>query len=231
MNDTQKAKKSLPFVAKVLIPVLLTILCAGVLLLCTIRPYERINTYLRVAFMDSSASVSTEGTAGLRIIETEIDTDYTGETSETGEVVISDYGTQCAILEATSIGLYVPVYWGGGTELLEQGACQTPASASLGSDGNSVISAHINTFFAYLTDLEIGDTVTAYTTYGRFTYHVTEKISFDASDKSYLKSTDDNRLTLYTCKMQLLGSSDQRVGVICELTEKAFYETGEEDAS
>ena len=49
--------------------------------------------------------------------------------------------------------------------------------------------------------------MTAYTTYGKFTYEVTEQITFDASDKSYLKKTDDERLTLYTCEMQLLGSS------------------------
>lgn len=231
MRQKTKTEKSLPFAAELLIPFFLTILCGGILLLCAIRPYELAKTYLRIAFMDGSGTVSAEGTAGLQIVETEIDTDYTGPTTEDGDVVISNYGSQCAILEAESIGLYVPVYWGGGSELLEQGACQTPASAPLGSSGNSVISAHVNTFFSSLTQLEIGDTVTAYTTYGKFTYEVTEQISFDASDKSYLKSTDDDRLTLYTCEMQLLGSSSERVGVICELTEKAFYQTGEEGAS
>lgn len=231
MKQKTKTEKSLPIAAELLIPIFLTILCGGILLLCAIRPYEVVKTYLRVAFMDGSGTVSTEGTAGLNIVETEIDTNYTGETSEEGDIVISNYGSQCAILEAESIGLYVPVYWGGGSELLQQGACQTPASASLGSSGNSVISAHVNTFFSDLNQLEVGDTVTAYTTYGKFTYQVTEQISFDASNKSYLKNTDDDRLTLYTCEMQLLGSSSQRVGVICELTEKAFYQTGEEDAS
>ena len=127
------------------------------------------------------------------------------------------------MLEAKSIGLYAPVYWGGGAELLEEGACQTPASALLGASGNSVISAHVNTFFHDLNQLKVGDTVTAYTTYGKFTYEVTEQITFDASDKSYLKKTDDERLTLYTCEMQLLGSSSKRVGVVCKLTDKAFY--------
>ena len=64
---------------------------------------------------------------------------------------------------------------------------------------------------------------TAYTTYGKFTYEVTEQIQFESTSKSYLKQTDDDRLTLYTCEMQLLGSSSKRVGVICKLTDKAFY--------
>lgn len=180
-------------------------------------------TYLKVAFMDGSGVVSDNGTNGLNIVQTDIDTDYTGETAEEGTPVVSDYGSQCAVLEAKSIGLYAPVYWGGGAELLEEGACQTPASALLGASGNSVISAHVNTFFHDLNQLNVGDTVTAYTTYGKFTYEVTEQITFDASDKSYLKKTDDERLTLYTCEMQLLGSSSKRVGVVCKLTDKVFY--------
>lgn len=217
----------LPLAAQLLLPVLVTILCGGIVLLCAIRPYELAKTYLRVGFMDGSGTVSEGGTAGLHIVETEINTNYTGQTAEEGTVSIPSYGSQCAVLEAKSIDLYVPVYWGGGAELLEQGACHTPASAALGSEGNSVISAHVNTFFHDLNQLKVGDTVTAYTTYGKFTYEVTEQIEFDSSDKSYLKKTEDDRLTLYTCEMQLLGSSSKRVGVVCKLTEKAFYQNAE----
>lgn len=225
----QKANASrLPLAAQILLPILITVLCGGIVLLCAIRPYEMAKTYLRIGFMDNSGTVSTTGgTAGLNIVETDIDTDYTGETAEEGDTVIAAYGSQCAVLESEAIDLYVPVYWGGGSELLEQGACQTPASVALGSTGNSVISAHVNTFFHDLNQLEVGDTVTAYTTYGKFTYEVTEQITFDASDKSYLNKTEDDRLTLYTCEMQLLGSSSKRVGVVCKLTDKAFYQTNE----
>ena len=181
---------SLPVWAQLLLPVLVTVLCAGIVLLCSIRPYEQAKTYLKVAFMAGSTSA---------------------------------YRSQCAVLEAKSIGLYVPVYYGGGSELLEQGACLTTASALLGASGNSVISGHVNTFFHDLSQLQVGDTVTAYTTYGKFTYEVTEQIQFESTSKSYLKQTDDDRLTLYTCEMQLLGSSSKRVGVICKLTDKAFY--------
>ncbi len=223
-------KPTLPRFVRILLPIFLVILCAGVTLLAMIHPYNLAKTYLRIAFMDSSATTVTEaGTAGLNILETDIDTNYTGQTYDTGDTVVSDYGSQCAILEADSIDLYVPVYWGGGTELLEMGACQTPASAILGASGNSVISAHVNTFFNRLDELDIGDTVTAYTTYGRFTYEVAEKITFDASEKKYLKNTDDDRLTLYTCEMQLLGSSSTRIGVICTLTDREFYAPATEE--
>ena len=223
MKKKTTSRLPLPLLAQILLPLLVAVLCAGILLLGSIRPYEMAKTYLKVAFMDGSGVVSDHGTNGLNIVQTDIDTDYTGETAEEGTPVVSDYGSQCAVLEAKSIGLYAPVYWGGGAELLEEGACQTPASALLGASGNSVISAHVNTFFHDLNQLKVGDTVTAYTTYGKFTYEVTEQITFDASDKSYLKKTDGERLTLYTCEMQLLGSSSKRVGVVCKLTDKAFY--------
>lgn len=230
MKGNLKSVTSLPLALQVLLPILITILCGGILLLCAIRPYELAKTYLRIAFMDGSASITTDGTSGLHVVEADINTEYTGETAEEGKVIVPTYGSQCAILEAASIDLYVPVYWGGGSELLELGACQTPSSAPIGNSGNSVISAHVNTFFSNLTDLTAGDTVTLYTTYGKFTYTVKEPIEFDASDEYYLKEKEDDRLTLYTCEMQLLGSSSARVGVICELTEKAFYQS-EEDAS
>lgn len=218
---------SMPLAVQILLPLLVTILCSGIVLLCAIRPYELAKTYLRIGFMDSGGTVSTGGTAGLQIVETKIDTDYSGETTEEGKVVIPSYGTQYAVLQSAAIDLYVPVYWGGGSELLEMGACQTSASAAVGSNGNAVMSAHVNTFFHDLNQLQAGDTVTVYTTYGKFTYQVTEQISFDASNDTYLKQTEDDRLTLYTCEMQLLGSSSKRVGVICKLTEKAFYQTAE----
>lgn len=146
MKKKTTSRLPLPLWAQILLPLLVAVLCAGILLLGSIRPYEMAKTYLKVAFMDGSGVVSDNGTNGLNIVQTDIDTDYTGETAEEGTPVVSDYGSQCAVLEAKSIGLYAPVYWGGGAELLEEGACQTPASALLGASGNSVISAHVNTF-------------------------------------------------------------------------------------
>lgn len=219
INSRQKP----PLLIEILTPLLLLVLASGILLLCAIRPYELCKTYLRVAFMDSTGSSSAGGTAGLHITETDINTNYSGETSDTGQALVPAYGAQCAILEAEAIDLYVPVYWGSGTELLEKGAVQSPSSPPLGDAGNSVVSAHVNTFFHDLMDLSLGDTVIAYTTYGKFSYKVTEIISFDSTDKSHLGATDDNRLTLYTCEMQLLGSSETRVGVVCTLCESQFY--------
>ena len=68
-----------------------------------------------------------------------------------------------------------------------------------------------------------GDIVTVNTQYGYFTYEVSEIIEFKKSDKKYVIPTKDTKLTLYTCKTDILGSSDIRTGVVCTLTDKQFY--------
>ena len=109
MKKKTTSRLPLPLLAQILLPLLVAVLCAGILLLGSIRPYEMAKTYLKVAFMDGSGVVSDHGTNGLNIVQTDIDTDYTGETAEEGTPVVSDYGSQCAVLEAKSIGLYAPV--------------------------------------------------------------------------------------------------------------------------
>ncbi|MCQ2416640.1 MAG: class D sortase [Oscillospiraceae bacterium] len=210
---------------QLLLPLCITFFCGALLLLASIYPYEKIKTYLHIGFMDNNTVVPQKGgIAGLNIVETDIDTDYAGEVSEDGEIVYPEYGTQYAVLTSERIGLYVPVYWGGGADLLEQGACNTPSSQAAGGEGNTVISAHVNTFFHDLAELKKGDTVSIYTDYGRFTYTVTEQIEFLSTDKHYLKKTEENVLTLYTCEPNLLTESNKRVGVRCLLEEKAFYQ-------
>lgn len=232
MKDTKSENKSsekqcvrLSRPMQLLFPVLILMLCAGITLLALIRPYEKLHTYLNIAFMDPMKNPSDSENNGLRIVENEIDTDYQGETSDEGEAVIPAFGEQYAVLECEAIDLSVPVYWGSSSELLEKGAVQTTSSAVAGSGGNAVIDAHVNTFFRDLDQLTKGDTVTLYTQYGRFTYEVTQRIEFKETDKKYVLPTEEEQLTLYTCEMQVFGSSEKRIGAVCKPTEMVYYST------
>ena len=42
-------------------------------------------------------------------------------------------------------------------------------------------------------------------------------------DGKYVSPSASSKLTLYTCKKDILGNADERIGVICEPTEKKFY--------
>ena len=224
-----KKKSLLP---QLLMPFFITAFCGGVLFLLSIKPYEKAETYLRVGFMDNNNVVpQSEGIAGLNIVQTDIDTEYNGRTYDKGEVSYPEYGTQYAVIECEAVDIFAPVYWGNGAELLELGGCNTPSSVVAGGQGNTVISAHVNTFFADLKKVKTGDEVKLYTDYGRFTYTVSELIEFDSADKKYLKKGDKDVLTLYTCEDDLLASSTKRIGCICDLTKREFYNEPKEETN
>lgn len=205
-----------------IMPFFILIFCGAVIFLMLIQPYDRVKTYFRIGFMDNTVTIPEKnGIAGLNIVQTDIDTEYSGDVYEKGKIEIPEFGTQYAVLETAD--LYVPIYWGSGSELLEMGGCNAPSSALIGAEGNTVISAHVNTFFHDLNKLKAGDTVTLYTNYGKFTYIVKNPIEFAATDKSYVRMTEENILTLYTCEMNLMAESSKRLGFVCSLDKSEFY--------
>lgn len=227
MNKSKNTKQSgtdkeqyMSKTSLILMPLLVLILCIAIAIPVLIRPYEKISTFTKIAFMDD---MKTSSSSSLEIVNAEISKEYDGETYSDGAVVIPKFGEQYAALEIESIGLYVPVYWGSNAELLELGAVQSTSSTAAGSGGNVVIDAHVNTFFNELDKAVVGDKVTLYTQYGRFTYEVSELIEFRASDKKYVLPAKEEKLTLYTCEMQVFGSSEKRIGVVCKPVEMIYY--------
>ena len=216
---------------------LLLVLCTAVSVAALTVPYERAKTYLNILFMDDKKLTPSTGVNGLVIVEnedipTETQSAAAAELPSEGEIVRPAFGEQYAVLKCEAAGINVPVYWGSSAELLERGACQTTSSVVIGETGNVVIDAHVNTFFADLTKIPPGDEVVLFTEYGIFTYTATEQVKFENTDKRYVNTTDFDRLTLYTCEAQVLGTSTTRVGVLCDLTKKQFYTAaaGEEGA-
>lgn len=208
-------------------PFLVFGICAGILTVALIKPYDKLKVYANLAFMDG-VQTDPDNPSGLVIRDNDIITAYSGKTSSEGEVIRPKFGELYAILSSPALDLDVPVYWGSNDELLEHGACQSSGSVVVGEKGRSVISAHVDTFFADLGNLKEGDEVTVSTNYGRFTYKVSRLISFPSTDRQYVAHSDMTSLTLYTCKRDLFGSSEMRIGVICEPVKKAFYTDAKE---
>lgn len=210
----------------IITPFIVCLICLGIFVVAMIKPYDKLKVYLNLAFMDDLKITPDGGTNGLVIREQEIKEDFSGETNETGEIIRPQFGELYALIKSDKLELDVPVYWGSDSQLFERGACQSTSSVLPGEDGNIVISAHEDTFFSELSNLAVGDTVTLNTNYGQFTYKVRELIEFQKDNNKYVVPSEETKLTLYTCKKDVLGSPDGRVGVICDLTEKNFY-TGE----
>jgi sortase A len=68
-----------------------------------------------------------------------------------------------------------------------------------GETGNSVISAHRDTFFRHIYELNKGDIITVERNGMTYNYKVTGKKVTDPSDVSVLKQTSEPQLTLITC--------------------------------
>ena len=218
----ENSKKALYIIT----PFILCFLCLGIFIVAMIKPYDKIKVYLNLAFMDDLKINPDGNTSGLVIRENEIKEDFSGETNENGEIVRPKFGELYAMIKSDKFDFDVPVYWGSDSQLFERGACQSTSSVLLGEDGNIVISAHEDTFFEKLNTLAVGDVITLNTNYGQFTYKLKEIIEFQKEYNKYVVPSEESKLTLYTCKKDILGSPDGRIGVICELTEKKFY-TGE----
>lgn len=221
---SEKKNKHTPKAVLFITPVLLFAVCVSLTAVIGIVPYNKFETYLNIAFSDNIKSQTSA--ADSIVVSDDInlfERDENAKVSSTGEVKIPSFGKQYAMLSCESINLNVPVYWGSSDELLKNGACQLSSSAAAGDKGNTVIDAHVNTFFADLDKLSEGDIVRINTSYGEFTYKVTGQAVFEKTDKKYISQDKTDKLTLYTCVRQILGSSSQRLAVICEPVEKKFY--------
>lgn len=216
--------KVIPHVAA---PLLIAAICISALSVALIKPYDKIRMYTEIAFMDTLKSDPSDN-SGLVIRDNNIITEYSGKTSDTGDVIRPKFGELYAILKCSAFDVDVPVYWGSKTELFDIGACQSSGSVVIGTEGNSVISAHVDTFFADLSELKKDDIITINTNYGEFTYKVNELITFNSTDRRYIVPSEETKLTLYTCKKDILGNTNQRIGVICEPVSRTFYTEAKE---
>jgi LPXTG-site transpeptidase (sortase) family protein len=91
----------------------------------------------------------------------------------------------------------------------------TPAPGDL---GNSVISAHRDTFFRHIYELAKGDEIEVKRNGRTYIFQVTGKKIVDPSDVSILKNTSDARLTLITCyPIYYIGPAPQRLIVFSKL--------------
>jgi LPXTG-site transpeptidase (sortase) family protein len=103
------------------------------------------------------------------------------------------------VLIIRDVGIEVPIYNGADDHTLDRGAGRIRGMAKLDGEGNLGISAHRDSFFRVLKDIEKGDDVLVQTAGGVDRYEVTEIDIVPKSDVSVLAPTDEKRLTLVTC--------------------------------
>ncbi|MGN1480499.1 class D sortase [Porcipelethomonas sp.] len=198
-------------------PAVIFAICSGAIAGAGYMPVKKLKAAADIIF---SANSGHEQINEIKYLEKETES----QLDDGSKIVYPSFGSQYATLKIDSIDLEAPVYWGSSDELLDQGVCQYTGSVFIGEKGNVVLDAHCNTFFLNLGDVKEGDIIVLTTSYGEFTYKAKESTIFKDTNNAFIAPTTDDRLTLYTCYGNLLGPTEDRLAVICELVEKKFYE-------
>lgn len=124
------------------------------------------------------------------------------ELEEEKEIVLNQYQSNEWRIFISKINLDAPILEGTGREILRRGVGHFEETSKW--DGNVVLAAHNRgykyNFFQEIKQLEIGDIIEYQTERGKRNYEVMKKTTIKETDLSCLKNTEENLLTLITCK-------------------------------
>ena len=116
------------------------------------------------------------------------------------------------------IDLAAVVVEGTGRKQLLLGPGHMESTPTPGENGNSVISAHRDTFFRHIYELQKGDEVLVQRNGKTFKYVVLSKRIVQPTDYSVVDPTKDARLTLITCyPTYYIGPAPERLVVVSKL--------------
>ena len=123
-------------------------------------------------------------------------------------------------LTIPSIKLDAVVVEGVNRRDLLMGPGHLPDTPEPGQTGNSVISAHRDTFFRHIHELKQGDYILVQRAGRQFRYQVTGKKVIQPDDLAVIQPTPDTQLTLLTCyPTYYIGPAPQRLVVFSKLVE------------
>lgn len=108
-------------------------------------------------------------------------------------------GESIGTLSIPALSEEMPIIEGTGDNELENGVGHFMGSVMPGIEDNCVLSAHRDTFFSRLGELEINDQIIINTYYGTYTYQIEHIKIVDKDDRTVIVPTDFATLTLTTC--------------------------------
>ena len=109
-------------------------------------------------------------------------------------------GETAGILHIPKLESDLPIVEGTHEDDLEKGVGHYAGTAYPLEKDQIVLSGHRDTVFHRMGELDIGDILTLKTTYGDFSYEITDTEIVDADDRTVIASTaPDEVLTLTTC--------------------------------
>lgn len=115
------------------------------------------------------------------------------------EALKADFPPPLGLLVISDLNIEVPIYNGTEEHILDRGAGRIKGMAKMNENGNLGISAHRDSFFRGLKDIELGDEVLVQSAFGMEKYAVTDINIVPKADVSVLAPVDQKTLTLVTC--------------------------------
>jgi sortase A len=123
-------------------------------------------------------------------------------------------------LQIPKIQVDAIVVEGASRRELSEGPGHMKQTAQPGEMGNAVITAHRDTFFRHIYELNKGDQIQVRRSGRTFTYEVTGKRIVMPEDISVIKPTDNPQLTLITCyPTYYIGPAPKRLVVFSKLVD------------
>lgn len=123
-------------------------------------------------------------------------------------------------LQIPKIQVDAIVVEGASRRELSEGPGHMKQTAQPGEMGNAVITAHRDTFFRHIYELNKGDQIQVRRSGRTFTYEVTGRRIVMPEDISVIKPTDNPQLTLITCyPTYYIGPAPKRLVVFSKLVD------------
>jgi LPXTG-site transpeptidase (sortase) family protein len=115
------------------------------------------------------------------------------------EALEEDFPPPLGLLVIEDLDIEVPIYNGTEEHILDRGAGRIKGMAKMDEYGNLGISAHRDSFFRGLKDIEMGDEILVQSAHGVEKYAVSDINIVPKDDISVLAPVERKTLTLVTC--------------------------------
>ncbi len=193
------------------------------ILLVWIFLFDRVGTFIGVLGVLQEPPQSQYGEILLPQTDELEDAQEPSTPSQIGKATYPAFGQEIGRITIESANIVAPVIQGDNDEILEVAVGHGFAYALPGENGLVVASAHRNTLFSSLGEVEIGDEILFSTYWGDYTYRVEEQVIFHMDDASLLQSeVSEETLILYTCyPFEFIGNAPDRYAIICSLVDGA----------
>ncbi len=217
MNNSRRRHTKISGKSFIIFPAIFFVIIY-LLIYLALTPYLSLISAAAMMFSDEPIDYSAEYNSIFVPVPTEPQQDNntqsepTNKTIPISEIQYPKTGEQFGELVIEDCSIDNKLFFGDGNIALRNGVGVYNGSFIPGYGKTILVAGHNNTYFNGLKNAEVGQTVTIRTSYGNYTYEITDMAVKNADDTSaYDLSADYENLIMYTCyPFDEIGLTDKR---------------------